>query len=499
MPFVLALDEGTTSVRAIVFDTEGQVVSVAQHAFEQIYPRPGWVEHDPLEIWEKQIQSATEALAKASLTARDIVAVGITNQRETTVVWNRRRGEPLGNAIVWQDRRTASHCEKLRSEGYEARFSAKTGLLVDPYFSGTKMAWILENIPNSRQLAESGDLAFGTIDTWLIWKLTGGACHVTDSSNASRTLAYNIHTGRWDDELLDILGIPQSLLPTVRSSSEVYGEVSAVDALRGIPISGIAGDQQAALFGQTCFAPGLTKNTYGTGCFTLKNTGRKPVASRNLLLTTVAWELNGERTFALEGSVFIGGAVVQWLRDGLGIIKHSNEIEPLVKSVPDSGGVVFVPAFTGLGAPMWDPHARGAMFGITRGTTAGHIARAALDAIGFQVADLLDAMHADSDMDVEELRVDGGASANDLLLQFQADLLQIPVARPSVTETTALGAAFLAGLAVGYWKDLPDLSGHWKLDRRFLPARGADEMSEQRERWNEAVRRTVGWQKGSET
>ncbi|MCX6595792.1 MAG: glycerol kinase GlpK [Acidobacteria bacterium] len=477
---ILALDQGTTSSRALVIDHDGSVRSVAQREFAQIYPQPGWVEHDPNEIWSTQLAVAAEALAKAQLTPRDITAIGITNQRETTVVWDRATGQPVMNAIVWQDRRTAANFDPAVA----STITAKTGLIPDPYFSASKLAWILERHPGS-------NLAFGTIDTWLIYKLTGGRLHVTDASNASRTMLYNIHTGTWDDELLSIFGIPRTVLPEVRGSSEIYG-VATVAGLEGIPIAGVAGDQQAALFGQACWTPGLTKNTYGTGCFMLENIGATPIASQNRLLTTVAWQIGGKLEYALEGSVFIGGAVVQWLRDGLGLIAKSSDVEPLAASVPDSGGVYLVPAFAGLGAPHWDPYARGAMFGLTRGTTSAHIARAAVEAIAFQVADLLDAMRADGGPPLTELRVDGGAASNNALLQFQADLLQVPVVRPKMTETTALGAAYLAGLATGFWKSREDLAAQWQIDRRFLP--GAD-ASAQRERWNEAVARTKGWAK----
>jgi glycerol kinase len=494
---VLALDQGTTSSRSILFDHDGRIVDSAQREFQQIFPAPGFVEHDPEEIWTSQRDTAAEVLARAGRRPADIAAVGITNQRETTVVWDRATGRPVGNAIVWQDRRTAGLCDRLRAEGHEGTIRDRTGLLLDAYFSGTKVRWILDNVAGARARAEAGDLAFGTVDTWLVYRLTGGKVHVTDPSNASRTLLFNIATGQWDDELLRILGVPRSMLPEVRSSSEVYGEVSAVPELKGVPIAGIAGDQQAALFGQMCTVPGLTKNTYGTGCFMLQNVGDKPVASRHRLLTTVAWKRDGRLEYALEGSVFIGGAVVQWLRDGLGIIKTSAEVGALAATVEDSGGVVLVPAFAGLGAPHWDPYARGVLIGLTRGTGAGHIARAALEAIAYQVADLLDAMRADSAARVAELRVDGGASRNDLLLQFQSDVLGVPVVRPEVTETTALGAAYLAGLAVGFWKDVPSIAGQWRVAARFEPKMPASRAEALRSRWRGAVDRAKAWEPAS--
>jgi len=477
---LLALDQGTTSSRALVIDHDGRVLATAQRELAQIFPRPGWVEHDADEIWTSQLGVAVEALAKSRLSPRDVTAIGITNQRETTVVWDRRTGRPVMNAIVWQDRRSAGRIDPAAA----ARITAKTGLIPDPYFSASKLAWILERHP-------AADLAFGTIDSWLIHKLTSGRLHVTDASNASRTMLYDIHKGAWDDELLGIFGVPRAMLPEVRSSSEVYGVCEAA-GLEGIPIAGVAGDQQAALFGQACWAPGLTKNTYGTGCFLLANTGATPVASRNRLLTTVAWQIDGRLEYALEGSVFIGGAVIQWLRDGLHLIARSSDVEPLAASVPDSGGVYLVPAFAGLGAPHWDPRARGAMFGLTRGTTAAHVARAAVESIAFQVADLLDAMRADGGPPLTELRVDGGAATNDALLQFQADLLQVPVVRPKMIETTALGAAYLAGLSTGFWKSRDDLVEHWQIDRRFLPLADA---TARRAQWREAVERSKAWAK----
>ncbi len=494
MPHILALDQGTTSSRAILFDQGGAIKAVAQREFRQIFSQAGWVEHDPQEIWTSQIGVAGEALAGASLRPRDLAAVGITNQRETTVVWDRDTGQPVMNAIVWQDRRTAEMCDRLRAGGAETMVQQRSGLLLDAYFSGTKVAWILDNVKGARARAEAGKLAFGTVDTWLLWNLTRGRLHVTDPSNASRTLLFNIHTGDWDDELLRLLRVPRSVLPVVRSFSEVYGEVTATLGPAGAPLGGIAGDQQAALFGQMCVKPGLTKNTYGTGCFMLQNTGTEAPASQNRLLTTVAWKRNGVTEYALEGSVFIGGAVVQWLRDGLGLIRSSSEVEALAGSVPDTGGVYLVPAFAGLRAPHWDAYARGALVGLTRGTTAAHIARAALDSIAYQVADLLDAMQADAGVRLGELRVDGGASRNDLLMQFQADLLGVPVARPAVTETTALGAAYLAGLAVGFWKNVDEIASQWRVERRFEPKMPGPRARELRGRWTQALERAKGWE-----
>lgn len=494
MPFILALDQGTTSSRAIVFDANGAIRSIAQQEFGQIYPQAGWVEHDPREIWESQRQVAVTAIAKAGARAADIAAIGITNQRETTVVWDRRTGEPVYNAIVWQDRRTAGQCDALKQAGHRDLVQQKTGLVIDAYFSGTKLRWILDHVPGARERAARGELAFGTVDSWLTWKLTGGGLHITDASNASRTMLFNIHTGTWDDELLRLLEIPREVLPDVRPSSECYGTTSPGLFDTAIPIAGIAGDQQAALFGQNCVAPGLAKNTYGTGCFMLMNTGRTPVASTRQLLTTVAWRMPQGTDYALEGSVFIGGAVVQWLRDGLGLIKSSGEIEALALSVPDSGGVFLVPAFAGLGAPHWDQYARGLIVGLTRGTAAGHVARAALEGIAYQVADVLDAMKADSGITLNELRVDGGAAANNLLMQFQADILGVPVVRPRVTETTALGAAFLAGLAIGYWKAPADVHQAWQVDRVFEPAMGADRVARRRSRWTDALTRARDWE-----
>ena len=492
MPYILALDQGTTSSRALLFDHEGAVRSVAQREFTQIFPQPGWVEHDPEEIAASQIAVAREALAQGRVQPTDIAAIGITNQRETTIVWNRTTGKPICNAMVWQDRRTAPFCEQLKAQGHDHLIQQRTGLLIDAYFSGSKISWILEHVPEARKLAAAGELAFGTVDTWLLWKLTSGRIHITDATNASRTMLFNLHTGAWDAELLDLFKIPASMLPAVRPSSEIYGEVTAVPGLNGIPIAGIAGDQQAALFGQRCIRPGLTKNTYGTGCFLLQSTGTRAVASTNRLITTVAWRIGDTMNYALEGSVFVGGAVVQWLRDGLGIIRKSVDIEALANSVPDNGGVYFVPAFVGLGAPHWDSYARGAILGLTRGSTAAHIARAALESIVYQVADLMDAVQTDTHTPLLELRVDGGASANDSLMQFQADVLSVPVVRPAMTETTALGAAFLAGLGVGFWKETQAIATLPREERRFTPRMPRSQVNELRQRWNEAVTRTKG-------
>jgi glycerol kinase len=483
--YILALDQGTTSSRAILFDRDGNIVSVAQEEFRQIFPQPGWVEHDPREIWSSQIAVATEALAKADIRSADVAAIGITNQRETTLVWDAETGDPVMNAIVWQDRRTSTKFSAERA----AMITARTGLIPDPYFSASKLAWILERAPKGRRLM------FGTVDSWLIYKLTHHELHVTDASNASRTMLFDIHKGNWDPELLQFFRVPAEILPKVCGSSEIIGEATAA-GLKGIPIAGIAGDQQAALFGQCCWSSGLTKNTYGTGCFLLENVGTKVVPSHHRLLSTVAWKIGGVTEYALEGSVFIGGAVVQWLRDGLGIIRTSSEVEALADSVPDSGDVFLVPAFAGLGAPHWDPTARGTIVGITRGTTAAHIAKAAVEAIAFQVADLLDAMRQDGGPPLSELRVDGGAAANNSLLQFQADLLGVPVVRPKVTETTALGAAYLAGLATGFWKNKDELASQWQVDRRFEPKRASSEISAVRAKWKNAVERSKNWVAG---
>lgn len=494
MRYILALDQGTTSSRALLFNDHGAVVSVAQREFRQIFPQAGWVEHDPGEIAETQIAVALQALSQAHAQAKDVAAIGITNQRETTIVWDRETGRPVYNAIVWQDRRTAAFCQQFKSQGHETLIQQHTGLLIDAYFSASKIAWILEHVPHARDLAVAGRLAFGTVDSWLVWRLTGGRVHVTDASNASRTMLFNIHSGSWDAELLDLFKIPASMLPEVRPSSEVYGEVSSIPGLNGIPIAGIAGDQQAALFGQRCTTPGLTKNTYGTGCFMLQSTGDRVVASKNQLLSTVAWKIGEKTDYALEGSVFVGGAVVQWLRDGLALIRNSSEVEALANSVADNGGVYFVPAFVGLGAPHWDSYARGAIFGITRGTNAGHMARAALESIGYQVADLMDAVQTDTGTPLPELRVDGGASANDALMQFQADILGVPVVRPAITETTALGAAYLAGLGSGFWKEVKQISDLPREQRRFEPSLQRSQVDALRERWNEAVSRAKSWE-----
>jgi len=493
MPYILALDQGTTSSRAIVFDHDGAIKAVAQKEFTQIFPMAGWVEHDPLEIWASQIGVAVEALGRAQVQPSDVAAVGITNQRETTIVWDRTTGQPLYNAIVWQDRRTADYCERLRADGAGETVQAKTGLLIDAYFSASKIRWILDQVPGARARAEAGELAFGTVDSWLVWNLTGHRCHVTDVSNASRTMLFNIHTLEWDEELLRLFGVPASMLPEVRSSSEVYGQVSPSIGIGGMPIAGLAGDQQAALFGQMCRTPGMSKNTYGTGCFLLQNIGTAPTRSHQRLVTTVAWQVGGRTEYALEGSVFIGGAVVQWIRDGLGLIRAAADIEPLAATVPDNGGVYLVPAFAGLGAPHWDPYARGTIVGITRGTSAGHIARAALESIAYQVADLLDAMRADAGVPLTELRVDGGAASNNALMQFQADLLGVPVVRPAVTETTAMGAAYLAGLAVGYWPSVEAITGQWRVDRRFEPQMPRATAATLRARWSDALQRAKGW------
>ena len=493
MSFLLALDQGTTSSRAILFDTAGRPVASAQKEIRQNYPHPGWVEHDPCEIWESQRDVALLALKNAGLGGGDITALGITNQRETTVVWERNTGRPVYNAIVWQDRRTAAVCDRLRAEGLGPLIRKKTGLVPDAYFSGTKVAWILDHCPGARRMAEEGRLAFGTIDAWLIWNLTGGARHITDCSNASRTMLCNIHTGDWDDELLQILNVPRAVLPEIRASSELYGETHTQAFPAGIPVGGAAGDQQAALFGQRCTAPGMVKNTYGTGCFMLMNTGEIPVASANNLLTTVAWKIGKRTDYALEGSVFIGGAVVQWLRDGLGIIGSSADVEALARQVEDTDGVYLVPAFSGLGAPHWDPYARGTIVGITRGTKAAHIARAALESIAYQSADLLECMQADSGIRIGELRVDGGATVNDTLMQFQADILGMPVVRPPVRETTALGAAYLAGLSVGVWKNINDIGDGIPAESRFLPNMSRERVERLIRGWKRALERARNW------
>jgi glycerol kinase len=492
---ILSLDQGTTSSRSILFGRDGRAIATAQQEFPQILPSPGHVEHDPEAIWQSQLSTAKRVLAEAKIATKDVAAIGIANQRETTVLWEKATGKPVANAIVWQSRISAPICERLKAAGHEPLFRERTGLLLDPYFSGTKIAHLLENTPGLKQRAERGEILFGTVDSFLIWRLTGGKRHVTDVSNASRTLLLNIHTLQWDDELLKLLGVPRAMLPEVRPSSDVYGETE--ESLFGakIPIAGDAGDQQAATFGQACFEPGSAKNTYGTGCFMLLNIGDKPRASQHKLLTTVGWQVGGKTTYCLEGAVFIAGAVVQWLRDGLGVIKASVDVEKLAGSVPTSDGVVVVPAFVGLGAPHWDPYARGAIFGLTRGTTAAHVARAAVESMAFQSKDLLEAMRADAGLPLAMLKVDGGASVNNGLMQFQADILNATVRRPVVAETTALGAAYLAGLAVGYWQDLSDISKNWALDREFKPQMAADLRDERYAQWQKAVKRSLGWAK----
>ncbi len=485
--YILSFDQGTTSSRAIIFNKTGSIIASAQKEFTQIFPQPGWVEHDANEIWSTQIGVAAEAISKAGLGVKEIAAIGITNQRETSVVWDKVTGIPIYNAIVWQDRRTADYCDSLKAEGHAASIQQKTGLIIDAYFSATKLKWILDNVEGARAKAEKGDLLFGTIDSWLVWKLTNGLVHVTDVSNASRTMLFNIHTLNWDDELLQLFNIPASVLPQVKSSSEIYGHTQHVLAAHSIPIAGIAGDQQAALFGQQCTHPGMVKNTYGTGCFMLMNTGTSPVTSKNNLLTTIAWQINGVTEYALEGSVFIAGAVVQWLRDGLKIIRTAAEVEILAASVSTTDGVYIVPAFAGLGAPYWNQHARGTIVGITRGTTDCHIARAAIESIAFQTMDLLKAMEADSGISIKELRVDGGATANNLLMQFQSDLLQTKVIRPTTIETTALGAAYLAGLAVGYWWDTNEIQELWQKESSFIPHMSIVQKNELAAGWSRAV------------
>jgi len=485
--YILAFDQGTTSSRAIVFDKKGTIVSSAQKEFTQFFPQPGWVEHDANEIWSTQIGVAAESISKAGMSIKNMAAIGITNQRETTVVWDKTTGMPVYNAIVWQDRRTADYCDTLKANGKAAEIQQKTGLIIDAYFSATKVKWILDHVDGARARAEKGELLFGTIDSWLVWKLTNGKVHVTDVSNASRTMLFNIHALDWDFELLQLFNIPAAMLPAVKSSSEIYGHTETALAAHAVPIAGIAGDQQAALFGQQCTSPGMVKNTYGTGCFMLMNTGNRPVTSTNNLLTTVAWQINGETQYALEGSVFIAGAVVQWLRDGLKIIRSAAEVERLALEVSDTGGVYIVPAFAGLGAPYWNQHAKGTIVGITRGTTSGHIARAALESIAYQTMDLLKAMEADSGIAIKELRVDGGATANNLLMQFQSDLLQTTVIRPTTTETTALGAAYLAGLAVGYWSNVEEIQALWQKERIFALQMPAAQRNELAAGWSKAV------------
>ena len=490
--FILALDQGTTSSRAILFDQDGLPVASAQKEFTQVYPRPGWVEHNPDEIWSSQKGVALEAIEKAGLKSSDIEAIGITNQRETTIVWNRKTGKPVYNAVVWQDRRTSDFCDLLKKEGHSQRILEKTGLIIDAYFSATKIRWILENVHGARKMAEEGQLAFGTVDSWLVWNLTKGLLHITDVSNASRTMLFNIHTMQWDKELLKIFNIPSSMLPEVKASSEVYGNTSGIFQ-SSIPVAGIAGDQQAALFGQMCIEPGMVKNTYGTGCFMVMNIGTKPVESKNRLLTTVAWKIGNETQYALEGSIFIAGAVIQWLRDGLGIIKESGDVETLASSVKDSDGVYFVPAFAGLGAPHWNQHARGTLVGITRGTTSAHLARAALDSIAYQTLEVLLAMQNDSGINISQLRVDGGATVNNNLMQFQSDLLQAQVVRPKITETTALGAAYLAGLAVKYWGSIDEVKKQWQIDRTFSPSIKAGDTEHIIKGWHRAVKAATSW------
>jgi glycerol kinase len=490
--YILALDQGTTSSRAIIFNEKGAIVSMAQKEFEQIYPNPGWVEHNAKEIWDSQYLVAVEALQKVNLKKEDIAAIGITNQRETTVVWDRQTGEPIYNAIVWQDKRTADYCDELKQKGWSRTIQSKTGLVIDAYFSGTKLKWILDHVAGARERAEKGDLCFGTVDSWLVFKLTHGAVHATDVSNASRTMLFNIHTLDWDHDLLSELNIPPQILPEVKSSSEVYGKVQNNEPLNNIAIAGIAGDQQAALFGQLCTRPGMVKNTYGTGCFMLLNTGDKAVSSKNNLLTTIAWKINGKTEYALEGSVFIAGAVVQWLRDELGIIQSSADVEALALKVNDTNGVYLVPAFVGLGAPYWKQNVRGTITGLTRGSNKSHIARAAIESIAYQTVDVLKAMEADSGISIQELRVDGGATANDLLMQFQSDLLGCKVVRPIITETTALGAAYLAGLAVGYWQNIEAIQSQWQIAKSFSPAMDAEQKESLLKGWEKAVQLTIG-------
>ncbi len=487
--FIMSLDQGTTSSRTMIFDQQGNIIASAQKEFTQHFPQPGWVEHDADEIWSTQSGTMAEALAGAGLSYKEIAAIGITNQRETTVVWDRKTGKPLYHAIVWQDRRTAAYCDELRNAGHAETIRQKTGLIVDAYFSGTKLKWILDEVKGARKKAEKGELAFGTIDTWLTWKLTNGTVHVTDVSNASRTMLFNIHTGEWDTELLQLLNIPASVLPEVKASSEVYGHTHETNT----PVAGMAGDQQAALFGQLCTEPGMVKNTYGTGCFMLMNTGEKAIQSTNNLLTTIAWKINGKTEYALEGSVFIAGAVVQWLRDELKIIRSSAEVQALADMVDSTDGVYVVPAFAGLGAPHWNQYARGTVFGLTRGSSHAHLAKAALESIAYQTYDVLKAMEADSGIQIKELRVDGGATVNDPLMQFQSDILACKVVRPTITETTALGAAYLAGLAVGYWKDIQDISQQWQVNKSFSPAMTTKKATELVNGWQRAVRATIAW------
>ena len=490
--YILALDEGTSSARAIVFDHSGEIRSVAQKEFTQIFPQSGWIEHNPDEIWSSQASVIAEAITQIDINGKNIAGIGITNQRETTIVWDTETDEPIYNAIVWQDRRTADYCDQLRSEGMTELIRKKTGLIIDAYFSATKIKWILDHVSGARKRAEQGKLRFGSVDSWLIWRLTRGEVHVTDVTNASRTMLFNIHTLDWDEELLDLFDIPRSMMPTVKSCSEVYGHTKTTLFAHEVPICGIAGDQQAALFGQMCVDRGDIKNTYGTGCFLVMNTGNQPIISQNNLLTTVAWQIGQETTYALEGSIFVAGSVVQWLRDGLGIIRSSSEIEQLASTVPDTGGVYFVPALTGMGAPYWDQHARGIICGISRGTTSAHIARAALEGIAFQTYDIMNAMMRDTGTQIRQLKVDGGASRNNLMMQFQADILNAEIIRPKITETTALGAAYLAGLATGYWDSLDEVKRQWQAERRFLPERAnTDEIARAKAGWADAVRRAL--------
>ena len=489
--YILALDQGTSSSRAIVFDSQGKIKATSQKEFTQIFPKPGWVEHNPMEIWSSQASVIAEAITSIGINGHNIAGIGITNQRETTIVWDAETGEPVYNAIVWQDRRTSRFCDRLKKKGLTETIRNKTGLIIDAYFSATKVHWILENVPGARQRADEGKLKFGTVDTWLVWMLTRGEVHVTDVSNASRTMLFNIHTLEWDKELLELFNIPVSMMPEVRSSSEIYGYTKETIFACEVPIGGMAGDQQAALFGQMCTEPGSVKNTYGTGCFLLMNSGEKPIMSENNLLTTIAWKIGNTVNYALEGSIFVAGSVVQWLRDGLGIIRTSKDVEKLATSVPDNGGVYFVPALTGLGAPHWDQYAKGSIYGITRGTTAGHIARAALEGVAFQTMDIVRAMEKDAGCPLKELKVDGGATANNLMMQFQADILGTSVIRPKVTETTALGAAYLAGLAVGYWESIDHIKSQWGVEREFTPQADDETVQNLRDGWADAIRRTL--------
>ena len=491
--FILAFDQGTTSSRALLFDQKGNIRSIAQKEFQQFFPNPGWVEHDPNEIWSSQVSVAAEAMSKLGINGKYLHGIGITNQRETTIIWDRKTGQPVYNAIVWQDRRTSSFCDELKDRGLAGKIREKTGLVIDAYFSGTKVKWILDHVEGAREKAEKGELAFGTVDSWLVWRLTQGRTHITDVTNASRTMLYNINTLEWDDELLALMDIPKSMLPRVVSSSEVYDLTNTTFFASKVPIAGIAGDQQAALFGQMCTEQGMVKNTYGTGCFILINTGEQPFFSKNNLITTIAWQINGKTTYALEGSIFIAGAVVQWLRDGIKIIKDSKEIEDLASQVPDSGDLYFVPSFTGMGAPHWDQYARGLMIGITRGTTRAHIARAALESIAFQAMDVLHVMKLDTGMKIKDLRVDGGASANNLLMQFQADILRTNVVRPKIIETTAMGAAYLAGLATGFWADLNEIKEQWQPERQFEPSMPESQVKTRKSKWDDAVQRAKSW------